>query len=104
MVNEEFLGKMKADAMLINTARGNVVNEEALLAKLEACPDFWVGTDVYNGEPTAKACDFQNPKTPKPQNPMVDFFMVLRERNRILKSIETLMSCSSKTCSRLALH
>lgn len=34
MVNAEFLGKMKPDAMLINTARGNVVDEEALLAKL----------------------------------------------------------------------
>ena len=58
---------MKADAMLINTARGNVVNEEALLAKLEACPDFWVGTDVYNGEPTAKACDFQHPISQHPR-------------------------------------
>lgn len=54
MVNEEFLGKMKDDAMLINTSRGDVVNEPALLAKLEACPKFWVGTDVFTGEPTVK--------------------------------------------------
>lgn len=67
MVNEEFLGKMKADAMLINTSRGNVVNEEALLAKLEACPDFWVGTDVYNGEPTVKAGEFQHPIAQHPR-------------------------------------
>lgn len=61
MVNAEFLGKMKPDAMLINTSRGAVVVEEALLEKLEACPDFWVGTDVYNGEPTVKACsDFNH--------------------------------------------
>ena len=49
MVNEDFLRKMKTDAMLINTSHGNLVNEDALLAKLEACPDFWVGTDSYNG-------------------------------------------------------
>lgn len=62
MVNEEFLGKMKSDGMLINTSRGNVINEEALLAKLESCPNFWVGTDVYNGEPTVKATnDFVHP-------------------------------------------
>lgn len=53
---------MKSDGMLINTSRGNVINEEALLAKLESCPNFWVGTDVYNGEPTVKATnDFVHP-------------------------------------------
>lgn len=62
MVNAEFLGKMKEDAVFINTSRGAVVDEVALLAKLEACPGFWVGTDVYNGEPTAKATnDFNHP-------------------------------------------
>ena len=55
MVNEDFLGKMKPDSVLINTARGSVVNETALLAKLESCPNFWVGTDVFVGEPTEKA-------------------------------------------------
>ena len=54
MVNAEFLGKMKADAVLINTARANIVDEEALLAKLEANKDFWVGSDVFVGEPSAK--------------------------------------------------
>ena len=61
MVNEDFLRKMKTDAMLINTSHSNLVNEDALFAKLEACPDFWVGTDVYNGEPSAEACEFKHP-------------------------------------------
>jgi D-3-phosphoglycerate dehydrogenase len=60
MVNAEFLGKMKDDAVFINTARGNVVDEDALHAKLESCSDFWVGTDVFNGEPSAKEADFQH--------------------------------------------
>ena len=49
---------MKSDAVLINTARGNCVVEEDLLAKLEHCKDFWVGTDVFNGEPSAKEIDW----------------------------------------------
>lgn len=53
---------MKDDAMLINTSRGDLVNEAALVAKLEACPNFWVGTDVYCGEPTVKEVnDWQSP-------------------------------------------
>jgi D-3-phosphoglycerate dehydrogenase / 2-oxoglutarate reductase len=60
MVNADFLGKMKENAVFINTSRGNVVNDEALLAKLEACPDFWCGLDVFNGEPSAKACEWEN--------------------------------------------
>ena len=68
MVNAEFLGKMKADAMFINTSRGACVDEVALLAKLEACPDFWVGTDVYLGEPTVKATDdFNHPIAAHPR-------------------------------------
>ena len=67
MVNEDFLKKMKTDAMLINTSHSNLVNEDALLAKLEACPDFWVGTDVYNGEPTTKACEFNHPIAAHPR-------------------------------------
>ena len=61
MVNEDFLRKMKTDAMLINTSHESLVNEDALLAKLENCPDFWVGTDVYNGEPTAETSEFKHP-------------------------------------------
>lgn len=61
MVNAEFLGMMKADAMLLNTSRGSVIDDEALLAKLESCPDFWYGTDVFNGEPSAGQADWSNP-------------------------------------------
>lgn len=58
MVNAEFLNKMKSDAVLINTARGSVVNDEALLAKLEESKDFWMGTDVFNGEPGTGTADW----------------------------------------------
>ena len=52
---------MKDDAVLINTARGNNIIDEDLLAKLEESKNFWYATDVYNGEPTGKDGDFDNP-------------------------------------------
>ena len=52
---------MKEDAVLINTSRGDVLDEEAVLAKLETCKDFWCGLDVFKGEPTAKACEWTHP-------------------------------------------
>lgn len=52
---------------MINTSRGAVVDEDALLAKLESCPNFWVGTDVFNGEPSAKVGDFIHPIAQHPR-------------------------------------
>lgn len=60
MVNKDFLAKMKDDGVLINTSRAEVVDEEALLQKLEDCKDFWVGSDVFGGEPSSKKCDFDH--------------------------------------------
>ena len=57
IVNVDFMSKMKSDAVFINTSRGDIVDEDVLLAKLESCPDFWVGTDVYNGEPDELSTD-----------------------------------------------
>lgn len=67
MVNKAFLDKMKPDGVLINTSRGNVVDEDALLAKLEECKGFWCGLDVFNGEPSAKACDWKHPLAGHPR-------------------------------------
>lgn len=47
--------------MLINTARGSVVNDKDLLEHLEQEKDFWYGTDVFNGEPNTKEGEFINP-------------------------------------------
>jgi len=60
MVNKDFLNKMKKDAILINTSRGAVINEADLLAHLDANKDFWVGTDVYMGEPADKKATFDS--------------------------------------------
>jgi D-3-phosphoglycerate dehydrogenase / 2-oxoglutarate reductase len=61
MINAELLGQMKDDAVLINTSRGGIMNEEDILAKLNACPNFWMGTDVFAQEPSSgKLGEFKN--------------------------------------------
>ncbi|MCY4665583.1 MAG: NAD(P)-binding domain-containing protein [Acidimicrobiaceae bacterium] len=54
MVDAEFLAAMKPDAVLINTARGAVVDEEALIAALDST-DMKAGIDVFADEPQSGA-------------------------------------------------
>lgn len=51
MVNAEFLAKMKPSAMLINTSRGQVVNETDLAAALKNRTVAAAGLDVLSLEP-----------------------------------------------------
>ncbi len=51
MINAELIGKMKADAYLINTSRGEIVDEEAMIQALEQGNIAGAGLDVYTHEP-----------------------------------------------------
>ena len=51
MVNRGALAKMKPGAILINTARGALINEEALVEALEEGHIAWAGLDVLAQEP-----------------------------------------------------
>lgn len=51
MVDARLLGRMKPTAILINTARGSVVNEVDLAAALKAGTIWAAGLDVYEREP-----------------------------------------------------
>lgn len=51
MVNESFLDRMKNDAILINTARGDIVDQEALAAALVQGSIAGAGLDTLTPEP-----------------------------------------------------
>jgi glycerate dehydrogenase len=51
LFNAERLAKMKSDAILINTSRGPVIRESALVHHCRANPAFRAGLDVFENEP-----------------------------------------------------
>lgn len=54
LVSEDFLSKMKSTAFLINTSRGQVVDEDALAAALNEGKIAGAGVDVLSCEPPKK--------------------------------------------------
>lgn len=62
IVNAEFLAKMKDGAYLINTARGALVDEEALCDALDSGKLAGAGLDVYNEEPSKNERLLHHPK------------------------------------------
>ncbi len=65
LLGAEQFGRMKPTALLINTARGDVVNEEALIAALRAGTIAGAALDVLTAEP------------PAPDNPLLKMENVL---------------------------
>ncbi len=63
LIGADFLSRLKSETIIINTARGGIVNEEALLNL--ASPITYC-TDVYSGEPkiNAKVLEFATLCTP----------------------------------------
>jgi glyoxylate reductase len=51
MINSDSLALLPPGAVLINTARGRLLDDEAVLAALDSGQLFAVGLDVYDGEP-----------------------------------------------------
>lgn len=53
LLNKQRIALMHADAIVVNTSRGGVVDDDALVAALESGSIAAAGLDVYNGEPDA---------------------------------------------------
>jgi len=54
LINAERLAQMKDNAILVNTSRGPVVDEAALVDHCRHHPDFRAGLDVFEDEPDLK--------------------------------------------------
>lgn len=63
MVNDEFIQSMKKDSFLINTSRGELVDENALLKGLNSGHIRGAGLDAFTQEPP----DVRNPLLSMPQ-------------------------------------
>jgi D-3-phosphoglycerate dehydrogenase / 2-oxoglutarate reductase len=60
LVDEAFLGRMKKGAILLNTSRGDVVDEAALVKALDE-GRVRAGLDVFDGEPGAGQAEWDSP-------------------------------------------
>lgn len=54
MINEKMLSVMKKDAVMVNTARGAIIDETALVKALQGKKLFGAGLDVFEDEPAMK--------------------------------------------------
>ena len=61
LINKETIAKMKDGAVLINTSRGNNVDEDALLDAIESGKLRGAGRDVYASEPAKNHALYSHP-------------------------------------------
>ena len=54
LIDAEALAAMKPDAILVNSSRGPVIDEAALVEHCRANPEFRAGLDVFEDEPAMK--------------------------------------------------
>jgi D-3-phosphoglycerate dehydrogenase len=62
LIGAEEMAKMKDGVILINTARGGAIDEEALLEALESGKVGGAGLDVFENEPTPRRALLEHPK------------------------------------------
>ena len=62
MINQKLLGLMKPTAVIINTARGGLVNDEDLLSALKEERISGAGLDVFSSEPLPPQSEYHQMK------------------------------------------
>ena len=61
MINERTLALLPRERVLVNTARGTLVDDEALVAALRSRRLFAAGLDVFAGEPAINSGYYELP-------------------------------------------
>lgn len=61
IINKEFLSKLKKNCILVNTSRGELVNQPDLIEFLKNNKNFKYGTDVVENEPSFQKGKFEHP-------------------------------------------
>ena len=54
MINAEVFNKLKKKIIIINTARGGVIDEDALIQAIDSGKILGAGLDVFENEPNPK--------------------------------------------------
>lgn len=65
MVNKEAFEKMKDGVIIINTARGAIIDESELIKALDSGKVYAAGLDVVAGEPLQEPCELMKCKNTK---------------------------------------
>ena len=59
IIADDFFTQLKPDAFVVNTSRGGIVDETALLAHLQK-DKIWYATDVFDSEPSTGNAEFNS--------------------------------------------
>lgn len=85
LINAERLALMKPTAILVNTSRGGVIDEPALISALQADKLAGAGLDVFETEP------------PDPENPLLRMDNVIGTPHGLSHAWESVARCSEMT-------
>ncbi len=89
LLGAEEMAKMKDGVILVNTARGGTIDENALLTALESGKVGGAGLDVFDNEPTPRADLINHPKVSV--SPHIGASTLEAQRNIGLELAEKLM-------------
>lgn len=89
-INKDTLAKMKSSAVLVNVARGEIVDEQALADALKANKLFGAAIDVFKDEP------------PKPDNPLLSAPRILLSPHAAGVTVESRMRIMSLVAANVS--